>query len=182
MTRFVPDGPDIPPELLAAQERGAVVFLCGAGVSRTVGLPGFWDLVHRIYASLHESWEGHPAEEGGMSDARPALDRTLLALQMRLSGMSVRRTEDIQSRILAAVDEALAPPQGDLPHHAAILRLSRGPNARPCVVTTNFDTLFERAWHATGHDLASHATTAMPLPGSARFEGCLLYTSPSPRD
>ena len=34
--RFRPDGPDIPDELVALQEKGDTIFICGAGVSRMV--------------------------------------------------------------------------------------------------------------------------------------------------
>lgn len=54
--RFIDNGPDIPPELLQAQERGETVFICGAGVSRTVGLPLFPDLTKSIYTKLNEDW------------------------------------------------------------------------------------------------------------------------------
>ena len=40
--RFIEHGPDIPDELLFAQDEGNVVFFCGAGVSRAYAdLPDF---------------------------------------------------------------------------------------------------------------------------------------------
>ncbi|MCH9806886.1 MAG: hypothetical protein K0U74_04070, partial [Alphaproteobacteria bacterium] len=50
--RFVDDGPDIPAELIAAQESGEVVFLYGAGASMTAGLPSFRELAEGTYSAL----------------------------------------------------------------------------------------------------------------------------------
>ncbi len=47
--QFIKNGPDIPEELLEAQEEGRVVFFCGAGISYPAGLPGFGGLVNKIY-------------------------------------------------------------------------------------------------------------------------------------
>jgi hypothetical protein len=58
--RFLPAGPDIPLELVAAQEKGQTIFVCGAGVSRGVGLPLFRGLVEGVYQYLGEDWTLHP--------------------------------------------------------------------------------------------------------------------------
>ena len=47
--QFIPNGPDIPNQLLQAHEEGRVAFFCGAGISYPAGLPGFKDLVDEIY-------------------------------------------------------------------------------------------------------------------------------------
>ncbi|HWY82006.1 MAG TPA: hypothetical protein VNY10_08780 [Roseiarcus sp.] len=60
--RFRPDGPDIPDELVALQEKGDTIFICGAGVSRMVGLPSFRGLVESVYEDLGEDWRQHAAE------------------------------------------------------------------------------------------------------------------------
>jgi hypothetical protein len=39
--RFLRSGADIPDELIRAVNEGGAVFLCGAGVSRRVGMPSF---------------------------------------------------------------------------------------------------------------------------------------------
>lgn len=172
--RFHPDGPDIPQELLRAQTNGATLFLCGAGVSRTAGLPGFRDLVMRVYQAMHEDWVGHTVEAKGMSEQSPAFDRVLFALQSRLSGIGTTRARQTDLAMMNAVHAGLVTPAGALPAHANILRLSRGADTRPRVVTTNFDTLFEASWmRVGGHALSSHAGQAMPLPGSGDFEGVL---------
>ena len=50
--QLISNGPDIPNTLLQAHEDGRVVFFCGAGISYPAGLPGFEDLVKKIYTFL----------------------------------------------------------------------------------------------------------------------------------
>ena len=47
--QFFKNGPDIPERLLQAHEEGDVVFFCGAGISYPAGLPGFKELVEKLY-------------------------------------------------------------------------------------------------------------------------------------
>ena len=51
--QFVKDGPDLPDSLLHEHEDGRIVFFCGAGISYPARLPGFRQLVDRIYTELH---------------------------------------------------------------------------------------------------------------------------------
>lgn len=175
--RFVEGGPDIPDALIAAQERGEVVFLCGAGVSKTAGLPTFRELVEKVYLALHESWEGHPAEESVMSPSAVhagQYDRALLALERRIAhhakGVSAERQRVALRH--AATSPLAVPPKARLENHEALVALSRDASGRSRIVTTNFDTLFERAWlkHCRSKP-ASFAGAAMPQPGSPLFEG-----------
>ena len=148
--RFLPHGPDIPDELIATQETGKTIFVCGAGVSKTVGLPLFRGLVEGIYQKLGEDWKFHPAECAGMQEGGlhfGQYDRVLRCLEKRLGASNSPRNRRMRERIRTAVRELLAPPNdADLANHLALLKLSR--NAEDCVrlLTTNFDTLFERAW------------------------------------
>ena len=52
---LAPDLPAIPERLLLAHARGDVLFLCGAGVSRSAGLPDFRQLVLDVYRALDPS-------------------------------------------------------------------------------------------------------------------------------
>src|SRR6516225_10429692 len=98
--QFLPNGPDIPAELIAAQEKGETLFICGAGVSRTVGLPLFRGLVEGVYQELGEDWRLHPAEHDGMRSAQ--YDRVLRSLERRLAASDLRRTRGMRDRIRAA--------------------------------------------------------------------------------
>jgi hypothetical protein len=162
--RFHPKGPIIPYELLRAQERGETVFLCGAGVSMGAGLPDFYNLVKGIYNRLFEDYNAHPAEAEGMrTRAHCAPDRSLFALQERL-----RLGPE---RVLTALAEELETTSRGTAAHYDLLRLSRdSTNSR--LITTNFDTLFERAWaDQTRGEIQSWAASGMPGPGSADFRG-----------
>jgi NAD-dependent SIR2 family protein deacetylase len=176
--KFLANGPDIPDDLVAAQERGQVIFVCGAGVSKTVGLPLFRDLVQDIYRSLGEDWTLHPAEREMMAEGGRLFgqyDRMLRCLERRLAGSQASRSLGMHKRIRTAVQDALKPRDDvDLANHAALLKLSRNAADDVRLVTTNFDTLFERSWREKySGDIRSHAGAAMPQPKSARCTGVL---------
>lgn len=173
--RFTPNGPDIPLDLVAAQERGETIFVCGAGVSRGAGLPLFRGLVEGVYERLGEDWNLHPAEREGMlhgGKLEAQYDRVLRCLERRLAAADAPRNRGMRERIRAAVRDVLtAPDQADLANHLALLELSRDAESRNRILTTNFDTLFERAWFEQHHvAIASHAGTAMPQP---KVAGCI---------
>lgn len=176
--RFTLNGPDIPQELIKAQECGNVIFVCGAGTSMTVGLPSFKDLVIAVYEELGASWSGYTAESQIMSENTPLsgqYDRVLRLLEKRLAASDVRQTRGIRQRIRQAIDKKLkATPGADLTNQLAILELSCGSDNIPRLLTTNFDTLFEWSWkNLKGSAINSHAGAAMPRPGTSGFEGVL---------
>jgi NAD-dependent SIR2 family protein deacetylase len=72
------------------------------------------------------------------------------------------------------VAELLAAPAVALPDHVALLQLSRDSDGRPRLLTTNFDTLFERAAQASGMaNVPSYAGVSMPRAGGERDHGIL---------
>ena len=171
--RFIEGGPDIPRELVISQEKGDTVFVCGAGVSRTVDLPIFGELVERVYNRLGENWVNHPAEAEGMATRQ--YDRVLRCLERRLAASDARRNRNMRDRIRGAVNAELMPPaEANLSNHAALLYLSRDAEGRERLLTTNFDTLFERSWfEAHQEQITSHAGVALPQPTTANFKGVL---------
>jgi hypothetical protein len=176
--RFVADGPDIPYILVSQQEEGQVLFVCGAGVSANVGLPLFRGLVEFVYKFLGESWEDHPAEREVMrpgGQLATQYDRMFRALERRLAGPDYRLSQTMRERIRDAVRRGLAlKPNSKLEDHLCLLELSRDSEHRNRLLTTNFDTLFERAWRETGRPpLDSYACQAMPPPKGAAFSGIL---------
>lgn len=175
--KFLPDGPDIPAELIAAQERGQTIFICGAGVSMSLGLPSFGGLVQKVYDALGEDWQMHHAEREGMTEGGKLFgqyDRVLRSLERRLLGNNPGRSTRMRERIRTAVRAALEPPANvaALDNHAALLELSRDAEGTIRLVTTNFDTLFERAWPRNGK-APSYAGAAMPQPKTAGCAGVL---------
>lgn len=176
--KLLPDGPDIPLELLTAQEKGEVLFICGAGVSMTVGLPSFRGLVTAVYEALGENWLLHPAEREVMEPngrLSGQYDRVLRFLERRIAVAGTGRASRLRQRMREAVHAKLQPPENrdiDLNAHAALLELSRDAESSVRLATTNFDTLFERAW--PHQDPApSFAGAAMPQPKTTGCAGVL---------
>ena len=170
--RFVTDGLDIPNDLIEAQELGRVVFLCGAGVSFGAGLPGFRDLVDRVYQALHERMRDHAPEQQAYDNRE--YDRVLGLLTRRIGEHDVRSVPLVRRQIRDAVRSALETTDRSFPDHAALLQLSRNVRQEPCLVTTNFDTLFELASQLQFNlPIESHASQALPSPQSERFTGVL---------
>jgi hypothetical protein len=163
--RFVEQGADIPDELIRAVTDGSATFLCGAGVSFRVNLPSFKELTERVYAKLGELPE-EAAERRAMVSKE--YDRALRSLEKRT------HRPGTPSRVRDAVAELLAAPNVALPDHLALLQLSRNGDGRPRLLTTNFDTLFERASRAGGMpEVPSFAGVSIPRAGSERDHGIL---------
>ncbi len=175
--RFLPNGPDIPDDLIAAQERGRVIFICGAGVSMSLNLPSFRGLVLKIYELLGEDPALHLAENEVIREnghLAGQYDRVLRLLEKRLAASNVGRAHGMRERVRDAVRRALAPPpKPDLSNHRALFELSRDTEGTLRLVTTNFDTLFERAWPGEFGTCPSFAGAAMPQPKTAGFAGAL---------
>jgi SIR2-like domain len=102
-------------------------------------------------------------------------DRLLRILERRLAASDLPQRRGMRERIRAAVRRALIPPNGaNLSGHMALLELSRNREGQSRILTTNFDTLFERAWlEKRGKAIPSHASSAMPQPKSSGFQGIL---------
>jgi NAD-dependent SIR2 family protein deacetylase len=176
--RFLTNGPNIPEELITSQEKGQTIFVCGAGVSRTTGLPLFRGLVEGVYQLLGEDWNLHIAEREGMTPGGALdgqYDRVLRCLERRLAGSDSARNRGMRERIRAAIRQVLTPPLNpDFGNHLALLELSRDAEGVNRLLTTNFDTIFERAWFDHKNSaVASHAGAAMPQPKASGFSGVL---------
>jgi len=138
--RFLEDGPAIPNELLTAQERGEVLFLCGAGVSMPT-LPSFLRLADMVFADL-----GAPHDDEMWLAVKALLDERTLSLPFSLDqafehlqrAYGVRAVENKVRARLRLTKNAVR-----TDHHAIMLRLSKDAEGRSRVLTTNFDTLFD---------------------------------------
>jgi hypothetical protein len=164
--RFIPGTPDIPETLIRNVIDGRAVFLCGAGVSMRVKMPSFKALAEQIYKELGEAPDNEAAERRAMD--RGEYDRALRSLEKRTL------LPKSASLVRAATSTLLTPPPGlALPDHLNLLRLSRDPDGRPKLMTTNFDPLFERAALAGGLVVPSHAAKSLPRPGTADDHGIM---------
>lgn len=162
--RFSADGPSFPDALLDALLAGEVVFFCGAGVSLPQ-LPGFQDLVSETFTALDIEME--QGEPGAFADHR--FEEVLGSLARRL--IHPRRMYETVERLLSP------PPGADTTRHDTLLRLSKTLDNRVCLVTTNFDPLFERALAGRiGPEAAAGASMAgqaLPVPGAEDFDGVI---------
>ena len=163
--RFCATGADIPNDLINAVNDGSVTFICGAGVSKRADLPLFEDLTKRVYARLGETWADKAPERIAIQAEQ--YDRALRALEKRTH--FPRADSPVRT---AVAEELRAPPSADLGAHLALLRLSRDSGGAPRLVTTNFDTLFERAAVAGGMDnVETYSGKAIPRAGTPKDAG-----------
>jgi hypothetical protein len=164
--RFRENGADIPDELIRTVSKGKATFLCGAGVSVRIDLPSFEELTDRVYDRLGELPDDEPAERNAIASAE--YDRALRSLEKRT------HRPGTSSGVRDAVAALLAAPAGSFPDHLALLQLSRNSDGLPRLLTTNFDTLFERAARASGMaNVPSYSGVSMPRAGSDRDHGIL---------
>ena len=130
--------PDIPLEILEAQESDQLVFFCGAGISYPAGLPSFSKLVDDVYEAIavpKDVLEVEAIKEG-------LYDRAL--------GLLEQRTQENDktgiNKVRRAIIERLKIESGaDISTHEAILDLSCTKAQKYRVVTTNVDLGFSLA-------------------------------------
>ena len=132
MPRLVPDGPDIPGELIQDQETGELALFCGAGISVPTGLPSFSGLVGQLYNSLNTSPTECEKDYIRQEDFAKALE----VLEKRTAGKKFR------SELVKLFSST--PKPGSLDLHRALLRIVSKPSGMH-LVTTNFDDNFARA-------------------------------------
>ena len=162
--RFSDDGPEFPGDFAHSLLAGDVIFLCGTGVSAPQ-MPDFPQLVDRTYRRL--AVERTDSEQFSFDQGR--FEEVLGSLSRRLSD---------PDELTRTVSDLLAVPEvPNLDQQRTILRLSRDLDNRISVVTTNFDTLLERAettiLPGTLPRHISFAGQALPVPGSASFAGII---------
>lgn len=164
--RFLPEGVDIPDPLIRAGMVGDAIFLCGAGVSMRSDMPSFRGLAELVYKTLGEVPTNEAAEQTAFD--REEFDRALRSLEKRTHPPGKTRSQVRQ--IVAARLRAF---EGfDFANHQALLQISRDSSGRSRLLTTNFDTLFERAaTRLSGGDVPSHSGKALPKAGGPRDHG-----------
>jgi hypothetical protein len=162
---FSEEGTELPDQLVNSLLAGEVVFLCGAGVSAPY-LPTFSKLVDQCFERL--GFEKNDSETVSYVAGR----------YEEVLGSLSRRTvdpKDVQNEVVKILHEHSK--EAKLSHHDIILKLSRNLENRHVVVTTNFDTLFEKALAEKGDgDLAKEISFSgqdLPIPGSTSFDGII---------
>lgn len=147
--------PDIPLEVLEAQEAGRLIVFCGAGISYPAGLPSFSQLVDDVYASL-------PAvkKDGEVAAIKAGLyDRALNLLEERIQKNDLSGPNQVRRAIIARLTLATG---ADLKSHEAIIEISKDKGGRSRLVTTNVDSAFQLV--ASGATIHSAPTLPVPKP------------------
>lgn len=171
----------IPERLLLAHARGEVLFIAGAGISKSAGFPNFRGLVLRVYEQLdttvhavisnvpttaHNQW---PTNLSGLNNQQAAevkrfvggdYDVVLGMLERRMEGRSHGK-----SRVRQAVASVLrVPGVKPAPIHRALMQLAdRG--AAVTIITTNFELLLEDAAKRLRPVVQTYALGGIPRPG-----------------
>ena len=180
----------IPERLLLAHARGEVLFICGAGISRPVGLPDFRELVIDVYrqldASVHTILSDLPtgacnkwdANLASLNDPQKAeVKRFIIGDYDVVLGMLERRLDDKtrgDSRVRNVVGERLrsGASKPATIHHALMSLSDRG--GVTTIVTTNFDLLLERAKRRRNSSVQTYSLGSIPRPTrQSEFAGVL---------
>ena len=169
----------IPESLRRVHEDGEIVFFCGAGVSMPAGLPSFKRLTRDILTDML------PLKNGCEPGSTEALawqafeggryDEALGILESpQLGGYEPKNVRE-------RVRHYLSPPRiRTLEKHLILARLADLDTDRGCLVTTNFDCLFDKAraelWkkEGSGHCLPEYVAPALPPAKPLTFRG-LVY-------
>jgi hypothetical protein len=163
--QFVANGPNIPDELLQAHEEGRVAFFCGAGISYPAGLPGFKDLVDKIYSHIGTT----PDQIEQKVYDQGLFDGTLDLLQRRVPGQ-----KSTVRRALAHVLQPNLRLRGAKDTHSALRTLATNREGALRLVTTNFDRIFTRLNGHRKPDFPSFAAPLLPIPKNSQWNG-LVY-------
>jgi hypothetical protein len=157
--RFIENGPDIPDELLFAQDDGNVVFFCGAGVSMAYSrLSSFADLAEKVITDLGATEESKAKKlfSTFMELNKDPHTRGVMSADHIFSGLI--RSFD-RDDINCSVARSLLPKGNpDLAAHKIILNLARSQGGQTRLITTNFDLLFE----ASNQRLKSVTRSSLP--------------------
>lgn len=140
----------LPDELMNAQRNGELLLFCGAGVSKAVGVPDFYELVDNIANNLFNlkndnndknnpaySCHGEKDDEFTNLMQKKQYDRAIFHLENKSSDFDRKRLIEYLKKEL--IKESISTQQ-----HQIILELASSSEATR-LVTTNFDNLFEKA-------------------------------------
>ncbi len=130
--------PNIPLELIEAQESDQLVFFCGAGVSYSAGLPMFHGLVENVFKNLGIKKDDTEVEAINSK----FYDRALGLLEARIVGGGNPEINQVRRAI---IEELTIKSGADLQDHKVILQLSKTANKKCRLVTTNVDHGFIKA-------------------------------------
>jgi len=154
MPELIPQGPDIPEEVLNALRDNRLVLFCGAGISRESGLPDFDGLVKTVRQKLDLDAKHYDDSE------HLGLDKQLMLMEVELPAPSIMRKEVVE---ILSKD---IPNEECLNTHKALLDLSKIGPGDYRLITTNFDNRFDKAAEALGigADMAIEIAPRLSVP------------------
>lgn len=181
--QFIKGGPNIPERLLQAHEEGDVVFFCGAGISRSAGLPDFKDLVNEIFGSL----EITPDKEQEAAIKACQYDTAIGLLEKSVGDRKKVRKQ------LVSILRPSANIKNPTATHESLLILGKDRkylddnDGRTRLVTTNFDRLFEKVIEEKYPSMERFLAPLLPIPKKSQWDGLvylhgLLKENPTPSD
>ena len=140
----------IPEKLRQALEDREVVFFCGAGTSKGAGLPSFQGLVKSVLTDLL------PPKVSCKPGSMEALTWETFDQKRYDEALSILETPNLDGydpmRVRESVRNFLSKRARALHNHETLVRLAELDSEDGCLVTTNFDTLFERAYRKLRRD------------------------------
>ena len=162
--QFIPNGPDIPIQLLKAHEEGKVVFFCGAGISMNFGLPNFENLAYKIYELNHE--EPIPTERNAIKNG--FVDEALESFENRIVSDKISIRKSLHSILKPDYRKT----KGNT--HKALLDLAKNKSGEYRIVTTNFDRIFSDISEKYNIPVREHIAPYIPIPKPTNWNG-LVY-------
>lgn len=180
----------IPERLLLAHARGEVLFLVGAGVSRSSGLPDFGELVESVYQRLDlpvHAFLMQPRKLGDIdtdlaksrfTDRQKAEIKRYFAKDFDVVLGMLERRIDGPDALTSKVREAVAVALRGVKYkptaiHRSLMRLSNRGSATT-VITTNFERLLEASIKNSYGKILTHSLGGIPRPGRrSDFSGVL---------
>jgi SIR2-like domain len=171
--QFITNGPDIPDALLQAHEEGRVVFFCGAGISYPAGLPGFAELVDKLYSDF--TVKPNAVQQAAIQAEQ--FDTAISLLEANIVG----GRESVRLALAAILTPDLTA-ENATNIHESLLTLSKLRDGRTRLITTNFDRVFEEVIASRSLTVERFLAPLLPIPKN-RWDG-LVYLhgvlSPAP--
>ncbi|MCY4532898.1 MAG: SIR2 family protein [Gammaproteobacteria bacterium] len=168
----------IPEKLRQSLEDREVVFFCGAGVSKGAGLPSFEGLVKSILTDLL------PPKDNCKPGSMEALTWETFDQKRYDEALSILETPNLDGydpkKVRERVRYYLSKQARALHNHETLVRLADLDSKDGRLVTTNFDTLFERAYRKLRRDkhfdreMTVSVAPALPPAKPKTFKG-LVY-------
>ena len=142
MIQLIPEGPEIPEEIWFELENNNLVLFCGAGISKSNGLPLFNELVKKVCEKLCVDVNESPLKEfyerGDYDGVLDLVENQLVKGHEKF----LVSPKTLRKKVIEILNDHKGKPE----IHKALLDLSALPNNKGHrLVTTNFDRLFFEA-------------------------------------